>query len=891
MALAEGTRLGPYEILSPIGAGGMGEVYRAKDTKLGREVAIKVLPEVFSQNRERLARFQREARLLASLNHPNIGAIHELAESDGNPFLVLEFVEGETLQERLKKGAPAIEEGLEVCRQVAEGLEAAHEKGVIHRDLKPANVMITAEDVVKVLDFGLARTFEGELSESEQAHSPTITQGQTQEGVILGTASYMSPEQARGKALDKRTDIWSFGCVLFEMLTGQKTFQGELISDVLASVLKTEPDFDSLPPNVHPRIRELLRRCLQKDPKKRLHDIADGRLEIEEVLADPGGVLQAPVSIVAPAGWQRTILFSVAALVLGVVLGITLWSVKPGPSLEPRLLARFPVTSLKSAPLEMTTLFPDLAISPDGRHIVYISGRYGTQRQLYLRPVDQLESIPIRGTKGVLIVNLFFSPDGSVIGFSHGSELKKVSIQGGVPVLIHAASHNTVGSSWGIDGSIIFGSEVGLFRVPALGGEAVGLSELDSEKGETAHYWPRILPDSKGVLFTIYANGLPRDIALLDLETRKKRILIAGEGGTCPYYTPTGHIVYARTGALWAVAFDPRTRQVTGEAIQVLEGVMTKGWRSPNFSLSDEGSLVYVRARSGGTLVWVDRKGNEEPLEFEPRDYSTPRISPEGDRAAIAITDRGNRDIWILDLKRQTLSRLTSSQSSESRPLWTVDGAQVVFGSDRKGGSVDLYSKAADGTGQVDLLWAKPGTHVPSSWSTDAKLLIFDEWIMGDTWDTGVLSMEGEPSTRLILKEEFQERFSEVSPDGAWIAYVSDETGQFEIYVRPFPKVEDWKVAISRGGGISPTWGPDGRELFYRNGTKMMAVSIQTEPSFAHGTPEVLFERFPDTSHVRQYDISPDDGRFLMIKQDEPEMVLVQNWFEELKRLVPTDDR
>ncbi len=514
MALEEGTRLGPYEILSPIGAGGMGEVYRGKDTKLGREVAIKVLPEVFSQNRERLARFQREARLLASLNHPNIAAIHELEESDGKPFLVLEFVKGETLQERLKKGAFEIEEGLEVCRQVAAGLEAAHEKGVIHRDLKPANVMITSEGNVKVLDFGLAKVFAGEVSESEEAHSPTITQGQTREGVILGTASYMSPEQARGRSVDKRTDIWSFGCLLYEVLAGRRAYEGPTVSDNIAQILVGAPDWDALPAGLNPRIGELLRRCLQKESTKRRRDIGDVRLEIEEVLADPSGVLQAPMSDVTSMSWRRGILVGLAAsLVLAALTGIIVWYLKPE---APRRLARFPISTSESAPLVMTPFFTDVAISPNGRHIVYVA-RVEGGLQLYLRAVDQLEAIPIRGTKGRNIRSPFFSPDGNEIGFSSDG-LKKVPIRGGVPVTL--ASQRSLGADWGADGRIIFGTyRGGLYQIPAPGREPQVLTTPDRDNGEQYHVLPQILPNGEAILFSLL-NDQGLQIALLDLETK-----------------------------------------------------------------------------------------------------------------------------------------------------------------------------------------------------------------------------------------------------------------------------------------------------------------------------------------------------------------------------------
>ena len=886
MALADGTRLGPYEILSPIGAGGMGEVYRAKDTKLGREVAIKVLPEVFSRNRERLARFQREARLLASLNHPNIAAIHELEESDGKPFLVLEFVQGENLQERLKKGALEVEEGLEVCRQVAAGLEAAHEKGVIHRDLKPANVMITSEGNVKVLDFGLAKVFAGEVSESEEAHSPTITQGQTREGVILGTASYMSPEQARGRSVDKRTDIWSFGCLLYEVLTGRRAYEGPTVSDNIAQILVGDPDWDALPAKLHPRIVELLRRCLQKDSAKRRRDIGDLRLEIEEALADPGGLLHAPVSDDTPMGWRRAIILVLAAsLVVGAMVGIAVWNLKPPPPEKPRRVARFDITPPETAPLSISSQATDVAISPDGTHVAYRS-KVGNRIQLYLSSVGQFDATPIRGAEDIFVSSPFFSPDGSEIAFftPGPNELKKLSIEGGVPVTLTTLPFAS--GCWGPDGSIILGSPfTGLFRLAKAGVEPEPLTTPDSEKGETGHQSPETLPNGKAVLFAIN-TGQDRQIAVLDLETKDYEYL--GISGSYPHYSPTGHIVYVLNGALWAVAFDLNSLAITGSPVAVLENVNTDPVSgAANFTLSDEGSLLYVPSMSSSRqLVWVDREGKEEPIDTESRQYERARISPDGQRVVVAVRDANNTDLWVRDLRLNTETRLTRDPGLDSFPIWTPNGKRIVFHSQREA-AYGLYWKRADGTGTVDLLMRHPGA-TASDWSADGQLVFMDGNI-------GMLSMEGEGKGRKLISGEFRVFDPAVSPNGRWIAYTSMESGQYEIYARPFPNVDEGKWSISSGGGNSPAWSPDGTELFYRNGNKMMVVEITTETGFSYGAAKELFEgtySYGDGT-VRNYDIHPGDKRFLMIKelgQVEPQLIFVQNWSEELKRLVPTDN-
>ena len=820
-----GQTISHYRISEKIGRGGMGEVYRATDTRLNREVALKVLPEAFAGDSQRMGRFSREARVLASFSHPNIAAIHGLVESDGKRALVMELVEGEGLSERIDRSLIPLEEALPIALQIAEALEAAHEKGIIHRDLKPANIKITPEGRVKVLDFGLAKALEtDEVAESDA--TPDLTVTWTEAGVILGTPRYMSPEQARGKPVDERADIWAFGCVLFEMLTGRKTFQGESVSDVLASVLKTEPDLNGIPANTHPRIRELLRRCLQKDLHKRFQAIGDVRIEIEEVLADPAGVLQAPMSAVTQVGWRQGILASLAILVLGAsIAGITVWLLKPQPPEEPRRVARFDMTPplLVIRPLSG----PDVAISPDGTRIAYVA-HVDAGRQLYLREVDQLETIPIRGTQGRLIASPFFSPDGSEIGFYDNpvggpGSLIKVPVQGGVPVKLSGAvqplsgaTWPVSGATWGADGRIIFGTQgAGLFQVPKTGGEAQVLTTPDPEKGETEHRFPKILPGGKAVLFAITTRGGGYQIAVLDLETFQHHILVPGRN---PHYSTTGHIVYGREGALWAVPFDPARLEVTGDPVPVLEEVITKPSGAVNFSLSNEGSLIYVPGPTQvaeRALVWVDRNGKEDPLDTDLRPYAFPRVSPDGNQVAVTVYDLDNVDVWIHDLEHDIEIRLTRDESMDAFPLWSPDGQQVVFASDRGGALPNLYMKSADGTGQVEGLLTSTDYLIPNAWSPDGKLLVFAQMSL-DEWNDniGVLSMDGEQPSRRLLDEDFNELHAAISPDGRWVAYVSNETGQDEIYVRSFPNVDEGRWLISHDGGLAPLWSPDGKELF-----------------------------------------------------------------------------
>ena len=927
MALSEGTRLGPYEILAPIGAGGMGEVYRAKDTKLGREVAIKVLPEVFSQNRERLARFQREARLLASLNHPNIAAIHELEESDGKPFLVLEFVKGENLQDRLKRGALAAEEGLEVCRQVAAGLEAAHEKGVIHRDLKPANVMITAEDVVKVLDFGLARTFEGELSESEQAHSPTITQGHTREGVILGTASYMSPEQARGKALDKRTDIWSFGCLLYEVLAGRKAYEGPTVSDNIAQILVGAPDWDALPAKLHPRIVELLRRCLQKESTKRRRDIGDVRLEIEEVLADPGGITQVPVSAVTSVGWRRMVPWVLASLVLGAAIGIAIWNLSSETAETGSGTVAFQDEIDLPEGERLTYGFgTGFALSPDGTHLAFASRTasnyaFGYQSKIYLRRSDQWEARPVHGTENAS--QPFFSPDGNWLGFvlrRRPSRLMKVDLSGGEPVEI--SQRGGEGVTWGPDDTIIFteGNGRRLSRVSAAGGDPDIIAEPDEAAGEVRYLLPHFLPDGQSFLLTVQRYNFHAwnraQIFAMSLVTGERKLLL--ENGSDARYVSTGHLVFAREGQLMAVPFDLGRLEVTGPEVPILEDVRHSihtmgGTGAAQFSFSRSGMLAYavgsVHPERKTTPVWVDRQGNEEPLDenLDPKDYEMARVSQDG-RHVLLTVGYPLRGVWLYDRERGNLRPQTFDDNYVLGAVWGPGADHFTFDSDRQGVQALYVKKVSTGPGEnIEKLQAE-GRHVQaSSWSPDGQRLAF----YTDGGNIWILPRDGKAER--FASPRVYVTLPDFSPDGKWIAYGSGEIGRTEIYVKPYPG-PDSSILISTKGGVQPIWSRDGSEIFYtarprgERETIFWSVKINVDGNtLTPSKPVRLFAskgriRHGGSTHVRTHDVAPD-GRFLIIKDaDESEfraiteeiyptrIRLIPNWFEELKRLVPTDN-
>ena len=669
MALSLGTTLGPYQVTAKIGEGGMGEVWQARDTKLDRDVALKVLPEAFTSDPDRLARFEREAKVLASLNHPNIGSIYGLEEAEGVRALVLELVEGPTLADRIKQGPIPIDEALPIAKQIAEALEAAHERGVIHRDLKPANVKVREDGTVKVLDFGLAKALEGDAG-SDPSEAPTLTAAATRAGVIMGTAAYMSPEQAKGKTADRRADIWAFGCVLYEMLTGQRPFVGDDVSDTLAAVLRAEVDLDALPDAIPARLRQIVRRCLQKDPKQRLHDVADLRLAMDGAFETT--VPQTAEAVVAPAlqVWQRPVPAAIAALTLLAIGGLTVWSLtRPAPT----LVARFPI-QLAADEAFSGTGRPIVAISPNGSHVVY-----SANNGLSLRPLDQLHATPIPGTDGAR--NPFFSPDGQRIGFHAAGQLKRVSVSGGAPVTLGEAN-NPWGASWGADDMILYGQgSQGIWRVPGTGGTPEQL--IPMEDGEQAH-GPQMLPGGEWVLFTFRPSGASSwdqaQIVVQSLETGERSVVI--DGGRDARYVATGHLVYALNGVLLAAPFDLGERRVIGGPVALVEDVSDAGARTgaAQFSLAANGSLVYVPGFGGAAfdltsrLVVTGRDGAGTPLAEIAGTGWYPRYSPDGTRVAFAAQHADGADVWVLDIERGTRTRLTSEGLNRFFPVWSPDG-------------------------------------------------------------------------------------------------------------------------------------------------------------------------------------------------------------------------
>jgi len=838
-----------YEIKGELGKGGMGEVYLAEDTNLRRQVAIKVLPQPFALDEERLARFEREARLLASLNHPNIATIHGLEKSDGQFFLIMELVEGETLRESLNKGPIPIDEALEICKQIAEGLESAHEKGIIHRDLKPANVKVTPEGKVKILDFGIAKAFQAQSVDSIPSKSPAITDEMTRPGVILGTAAYMSPEQAKGKAVDKKADIWSFGCILFECLAGERTFEGETVSETIALILKDEPDWAVLPGDLPAAVPLLLDRCLQKDRKRRLRDIGDARLELEE--ADRRPAERSSDSHESSAKSLRALLGgSLVALAVALVAAVWGWTRGSSQKQAESKVTRWEVALEEPLRLAVGGRTNPLTISPDGSRIVFAAESRGTS-QLFLRQLDDFDFKPIPGTKGAR--NPFFSPDGKRVGFFAGTKMQTVAFDGGPPRVILESALDDMGSDWGTDETIVFASYgSGLSRVPANGGDPEVLTTLDYEAGETQHRWPQILPDGRSVLVS------------------------------------SGHLVFGQALGLSAIRFDPVGGSTSGEAISVLSDVASvPDLGNSFFAVSDTGTIVFVPGVTSGDLelVWVDRRGQVTPAVEGKASFMHPRLSPDNRQIAVSGgSEIGLRKIWLYDLERGT-RRLLGGEGSHSTPRWTPDGKELVFSSNATG-SWDLYIGAIQGAAKPREFVVREYEQWGGSWSPDGQRFFFYDVHPETGRDIWFFDVEAQES-RPFLVTQYNERAPRISPDGRWLAYISNETGLDEVYVESLPE-RSRKWTISTDGGTEPVWSRDGRELFYRQGDLMMVVDVVLGAEFSAGKPRPLFEGRFDVGVIGNpdYDITADGQRFLMLKRSEAsapvKLYVVLNWAQAL---------
>jgi Tol biopolymer transport system component len=896
-----GRRLGSYTFRALLGVGGMGEVYRAHDEALGRDVAIKVLPPAFTADPLRRARLTREARILATLNHPHIGAIYGVVEGDGVRGLVLELVEGETLSQRLRRGAMTADKVLPVARHIADALEAAHEHGIIHCDLTPTNISITPDGVVKVLDFGLARLIEPLGADSDVAprsstEPPAVTSPAaiTGGGVMHGTAAYMAPEQAMGRLPDTRSDVWSFGCVLFEMLTGARAFRGENIAETLAAVIHAEPDWEALPADVPPALRLLLTKSLVKDRTYRLSGVSAVQFLLThgvQLGLTPDALVLQPPAHVRPR-WRRAAPYVLGVVVLAVATGYFFRMTPTGQA--PLLVSRFAVL-----------LGPNDQFTNPGRHLVAVSSdgkriAYAANNRLYLRALDQINASALRGIDGAGTAsprNPFFSPDGQWIGFWAGGQMKKMAVSGGAAVPLTSAQ-NPHGASWSQDNTILYGQGAGgVWRVSADGRRPERIVEVAS--GQLAH-GPQLLPGGRAVLFTL-SEGEGRwdqaQIVVQVLDTGVRHVVV--NGGTDARYLRTGHLVYAQRGTLMAVRFDARSYQVAGSAVPVVEGVSQPGViGAVQFSVADSGALVYVPADVSSaplaTLAWVDREGRESSIPAPPRGYRYARLSPDGTSIALDLAEE-NRDIWVWDLVRTTLTRLTSDPAIDQNPIWTDRGRSLLFSSSRDGGVANLYRQRADGTGPVERLTKSTGQQFPTAVTPDETRAILMEPGQGDVM---VLGLAPPHHLERVARTPFSERNGVVSPDGNWLAYSADDSGRPEIYVRRFPTPDAARWQVSTGGGVQPLWSRGGGELFFRALTgALMFASVHSGSAWSVSRPAVLFDARPyllgTTTFARTYDVAPGDSRFLFIKQGplepgaSPQIIVVQNWFDELNRRAP----
>jgi len=879
----------------------MGEVYRARDTRLNRIVAIKILPTHLADRYELRERFEREARTIASLNHPHICTLFDIGQQDGVDYLVMEYLEGETLAHRLLKGPLPLEQVMQYAIEIADALDKAHGKGVTHRDLKPGNIMLTKSGT-KLLDFGLAKLRQSAAPATPFSELPTEEDAITAEGVIVGTLQYMAPEQLEGKEVDVRTDIFAFGAVVYEMATGKRAFGGKSHASVMAKILECDPPpMSSLQPMTPPALARVVKKCLAKEPENRWQTPKDLCDELKW-LAESGS---QPTLALTPTGkgirtlGRRLLILGLGSLLSALAIaGLAVRYLKLSP---PQPVTRTVINLPLGQQLAGLDSGPSVALSPDGTHLAYVA-RQGGAQQLYLRALDSIDSRPIPGTDGA--VDPFFSPDGQWVGFSAGGNLKKVPVSGGAALTLAIVALPR-GASWGSQGIIAFAptTDGALQQVPEAGGTPQLLTRL--EKRDNSHRWPEFLPGGKAILFAASAttsNWANAQVAVQSLGTGERRDLI--QGGTNPRYAASGHLVYAQGGSLMAVPLDPQRFAVTGPSVPVVERVLqstVSGVAQYNFSST--GSLVYIPGRvesAQSRLVWVGRNGAAQPLAAPVRAYRGPRLSPDGSRVSVAIVEQESQT-WLYDLSRETLTRLTFEGSANYNPIWTPDSKRIAFTSNKEG-VANIFWQLADGSGGLERLATSEYNQAPMSWSPDGQVMAYIEVNPTTGRDIWMLRM-GDPSqgagqvrkAQPFIRTPATESAPRFSPNGRWLAYVSNESGRFEIYVQPYPGPgEKWQ--ISTEGGTEPMWNPNGRELFFRSGDKMLAADVTTQPSFSAGKPRMLFEGpfEPAPTTFPNYDVSADGQRFLMLQLVEQaeaaptQINVVLNWFEELKRRVPS---
>ena len=873
-----GKTISHYRIIEKIGAGGMGVVYKAEDTKLKRVVALKFLPPEMTRDEEAKERFIQEAQAAAALDHPNICTVYEINETDGQTYIAMAYIEGQSLKEKIASGPLKTDEALDIAIQVAEGLKAAHIRGIVHRDIKPANIMLMEKGQAKITDFGLAKLEWGvDL---------------TKTATIMGTVAYMSPEQAQGEKVDHRTDIWSMGCVLYEMLAGNRPFKSQHGQVALYSILNDELEpLSKYRPDISTELERIIIKMLAKNPDERYQHVDELPVDLRTVRTQPDKPSRPPMATSQGVGTsyhrqlKRTIPW-VLVFLMTILSGLILWS-PWHKSIEHVLPPTFFTLDLPpDAPLWLTEVFqqPSVAFSPDGTKLVYVASLNGI-RQLYLRELDRFDATPVPGTEDAR--SPFFSPDGEWLAFRTGGKLKKVSLSTGTSLdLCDVFPDVSTAGSWGRDDFIYFapGPNSGLAKVSADGGMPESITTPDLERGEHGHWYPHMLPGGEALLFVIRKGGWSDTrVAALSLETKQWHTLV--EGGTNPHYLPSGYLVYAQAGVLLAVPFDRKRLEITGQPERVHEGILTRS--GAEFSVSKTGSLAFVPGTGGwpkSTLYWVDRQGRSQALPFEPLTYSVPRISPDGELFSIEIISQqeGNRDIWVCDLARNSTARLTHNPITDTHSIWTPDGKRIVyaFGSHLLD-APELAWEPADGSGERERLHAMDFAQFPMDFSPDGKYILFDDERQDTKLDIWVLPMEDERKPQPVVKTQFNETAAVFSPDGQWITYQSDESGRYEIFVRPFGGSGS-KKQISADGGTEPVWSPDGRELFYRNGDRMMVANVSTNPQFAASKPELLFRGWYATDRIAaNYDISPDGQRFLMIKGEQTastQIKIILNW-------------
>lgn len=902
MALTAGSKLDNFEIISLLGKGGMGEVYRARDIRLGREVAIKVLPEALAEHPERLARFEREARLLAALNHPNIAAIYGIEQAGDTRFLVLELVRGLGLDQRLRKGGMEFREVCAAMQQVAEALESAHAQGIVHRDLKPANIKLTPDGKIKVLDFGLGKAFEAEANDPNGGNTLALDPSLTGEGTVLGTPAYMSPEQARGRDVDKRADIWAFGCTFFEALSGKRAFAGPTAQDTLAAVLERSPPWAALPASTPSNIQSLLRRCLQKDPRRRLQDIGDARIELEETIKNP----EAAWGVGRQAEQRRAGLLG--RVLFGLALGLVIGSAAAG-LLVRRMSSADSDGSTRSVPVRFTFRHPAQfgearvempALSRDGRRLAYVASCVG-KRSIYMHDFSTGETAELPETDGAS--GPFFSPNGDWIGFFHfdRSKLEKVSLKGGRPVTL-ADSQVPLGGLWGEDNFIYYTANLrgGLMRVSADGGTAEQVTDLDPERQEIIHALPDRLPGGRGMLVTRAIGNYQRfETVILPPGQRKlpAEPLLVNSGYA--RYLPTGHIVFSQEYSLTAAPFDLHRGMLTGPQVTVVQDLglnplLINVVYLPQFSISDSGTLVYVAKSMGPRqLVWVDESGVETPFSPTIMAFRQPHLSPDGRQIAVTVDDIGGSNIWLGDVDRGTFARFTF-EGHNFAPVWSPDGKGLVFTSTRSG-LPNLYWQPLDGSSPARRLTQGSFMHVATTWRAGSDEIGFIEVTSENEGDLRVIDFSkasGEDAGRELLPNSaYDESKPAFSPNGRWLAYESNESGVTEVYVRPYPG-PGGKTPISNKGGFDPIWAPEGDRIYYWEDQRIMRVDVHQDGPLDPSIPRQLFEgNYWGDDLNATYDISRQTGKLLMIKPaggpQEGEINIVVNWFEELKRQAP----